>query len=63
MGVRGGGARVGFCPTVYHGAAITTIPVPGGVRVQLRADTAGGVKRLQEVVAARAARLPGFTSS
>jgi predicted small lipoprotein YifL len=62
-GLRAGGSRIGFCPIVHHGAFVTTTRVPGGVRIELRADWPTRVKSLQETVSARAARLPGFVSS
>jgi hypothetical protein len=62
-GLRGGGARIGYCPILHHGARLTTTAVPGGVRVHLRADSPARVKELQETVSARAARLRGFASS
>lgn len=62
-GLRGGGSRIGFCPTVHEGARMTTATVPGGVRVELRAHAPDRVKELQDAVTARAARLPGFASS
>jgi hypothetical protein len=62
-GLRSGGGRIGHCPTQHALATVTTRPVPGGVRFELRADTPSRIKELQEAVAARAARLPGFASS
>jgi hypothetical protein len=62
-GLRGDDSRIGYCPVVHAGATITTAAVPGGVRIQLRADSRTRVKELQDRVSARAARLPGFASS
>lgn len=58
VGLRGGGARIGFCPLLHGGTKITASAVPGGVRMQLRAESPARVKELQETVSARAARLP-----
>jgi hypothetical protein len=62
-GLRGGNARIGYCPILHQGVKITTARVPGGVRIHLRSELPGGVKDLQGAVSARAERLPGFTSS
>ena len=62
-GLRAGGSRIGFCPIVHHGAFVTTTRVPGGVRIELRADWPTHVKELQDLVSTRAARMPGFVSS
>jgi hypothetical protein len=63
VGLRGGGSRIGFCPLLHDGTSITANTVPGGVRLQLRADSPTRVKELQNFVSARAARLPSFPSS
>jgi hypothetical protein len=62
-GMRGGGARIGFCPIVHHGATIHATVVPGGVRIHLRADSPREISALRETVTERATRLPGFASS
>jgi hypothetical protein len=63
VGLRGGGSRIGFCPILHDGTTITVTPVPGGVRIQLRADSPARVRELQDIVSARAARMPGYASS
>lgn len=63
VGLRGGGSRIGYCPILHDGTTVTSIPVPGGVRIQLRADRPARVKELRDLVRARAARFPGFASS
>ena len=63
VGLRTGGSRIGYCPIVRRGATITTTLVPGGVRIHLRADSPFKVGELQDLVSARAKRLPGFASS
>ncbi len=63
VGLRGGGSRIGFCPILHDGTKITATAVPGGVRLQLRAESPARVKELQDIVSARAARLPGQPSA
>lgn len=62
-GLRSGGSHIGHCPILHEHTTITAAAVPGGVRLQLRADAPSRVKELQDIISARVARLPGFPSS
>jgi hypothetical protein len=62
-GMRTGSSRIGYCPILHRGTTITTTVVPGGVRIHLQAAWPWRVKELQDLVAERASRLPGFASS
>jgi len=50
-------------PILHAGTIITTTAVPGGVRFHLGATSPFRIKELQNIVSARAARLPGLASS
>jgi hypothetical protein len=60
----GGTGRMGYCPIIVNEmTVITTTIKPGGVTVHVDARSPSDVREVQDLVKARAARLPGFFSS
>jgi hypothetical protein len=62
-GKHGGPARIGFCPSVFDDTTIDLAKVEGGVQMTVKPVSKKHVAELQASTKARAARLPGFTSS
>ncbi|MDX2091728.1 MAG: hypothetical protein SFX73_27960 [Kofleriaceae bacterium] len=62
-GKHGGPARVGFCPSVHDDTTIDVEKVDGGAQMTVKPVSKRHVGELQASTKARAARLPGFTSS
>lgn len=60
----GGPGTIGYCPImVSEMTSVSVTPVPGGVTAHIDATSPDRVLAVQQMIKARAVRLPGYTSS
>lgn len=62
--LHGGPAWIGYCPIIVNDyTRVTATLIPHGATLHVEALSLSTVPELQEVIKARAARLPGYVSS